>query len=87
VLCPPIDRRLRFAMLIARDQQDIRDGRQLAGCKTVGAPLEEIVGKEVAQETTCQRLSGVSSSRKGSAVRNTEVLPFYETRVLLIDTD
>ena len=50
MLCPPIDRRLRFAMLIARDQQDIRDGRQLAGCKTVGAPLEEIVGKEVAQD-------------------------------------
>jgi len=37
-------------MLIARDQQVIRDGRQLAGCKTVGAPLEEIVGKEVAQD-------------------------------------
>ena len=50
MLYPPIDRRLRFAMLIARDQQVIRDGRQLAGCKTVGAPLEEIVGKEVAQD-------------------------------------
>lgn len=50
MLYPPIDRRLCFAMLIARDQQVIRDGRQLAGCKTVGAPLEEIVGKEVAQD-------------------------------------